>query len=148
MPPSPTLRGLLRLVTLFAASIPFILAAPTDGELAVFSSPSKPPDAFGLLVPSAASFYVPRLPDLQQDPNHPLSIFAGHLSSDPSISRASSTDVTAHLYFVLVKNRRHADKERVMFWFNVRSLCVMVSFKRFSRLYRYREVLDARPSMV
>jgi len=69
-------------------------------------------------VPSAASFYVPSLPDIHQDPNHPLTIFAGHLSSDPKASKALATDVTSHLYFVLLKRRRNADKERVMFWFN------------------------------
>lgn len=71
-------------------------------------------------VPSAASFYVPSLPDIHQDPINPLKIFAGHLSSDPKAAQADDKDITAHLYFVLVKNRRHADKERVMFWFNVR----------------------------
>ncbi|KAJ6560307.1 Alpha/Beta hydrolase protein [Mycena capillaripes] len=69
-------------------------------------------------IPSAASFYVPSLPDIHQDPEHPLTIFAGHLPSDPDASKFDSTTVTAHLYFVLVKNRRVADKKRVMFWFN------------------------------
>lgn len=71
-------------------------------------------------MPSAASFYVPSLPDIHQDPNHPLTIYAGALSSDPKASLAAATDLTAHLYFVLIKNRRVADRERVMFWFNVR----------------------------
>ncbi|OCH94287.1 alpha/beta-hydrolase [Obba rivulosa] len=75
-------------------------AAPTDG------------------VPPASSFYVPSLPDLRQDATRPLRIYAGHLSSDPDELSASPTDVTAHLYFVLVKARRTADKERLMFWFN------------------------------
>ncbi|KAF7965395.1 hypothetical protein HWV62_9059 [Athelia sp. TMB] len=68
-------------------------------------------------VPSAASFYVPHLPDLHEDEAHPLHLYAGHIESDPNQS-AASKDVTAHLYFVLVKARRTADKERVMFWFN------------------------------
>ena len=68
-------------------------------------------------VPSAASFYVPNLPDLHQDLNHPLHIFSGHIKSDPNAS--VPTNVAAHLFFVLVKARRTADKERVMFWFNV-----------------------------
>ncbi|KAJ7682213.1 Alpha/Beta hydrolase protein [Mycena polygramma] len=71
-----------------------------------------------IVVPSAASFYVPSLPDIHQDPEHPLTIFAGHLPSDPDASKYDSKTVTAHLYFVLVKNRRVADKKRVMFWFN------------------------------
>ncbi|KAK7470149.1 Cell death protease [Stygiomarasmius scandens] len=69
-------------------------------------------------IPPAASFWVPSLPDIHQDPLHPLNIYAGHISSDPHASEADPADVTAHLYFVMVKNRRHADKERVMFWFN------------------------------
>ncbi|KAF8728319.1 hypothetical protein AX14_006791 [Amanita brunnescens Koide BX004] len=70
-------------------------------------------------IPSAASFYVPSLPDIHQDPNHPLTIYAGNLLSDPKAdSRSSPTEVFAHLFFVVVQNRRTADKERVMFWFN------------------------------
>jgi len=68
-------------------------------------------------VPSAASFYVPNLPDLHQDKNRPLHVFAGHIESEPNVP-SSSTYVSAHLFFVLVKARRTADKERVMFWFN------------------------------
>ncbi|KAI0068606.1 alpha beta-hydrolase [Artomyces pyxidatus] len=69
-------------------------------------------------IPSAASFYVPNLPDLHQDPQHPLHIYAGHLSADPHAASLPATTVTAHLYFVLIKARRTADKERLMFWFN------------------------------
>ncbi|KAJ7696099.1 alpha/beta-hydrolase [Mycena rosella] len=69
-------------------------------------------------IPSAASFYVPSLPDIHQDPEHPLTIFAGHLSSDPDASKVDAKTVTAHLYFVMIKNRRVADKKRIMFWFN------------------------------
>ncbi|KAF5388045.1 hypothetical protein D9615_000707 [Tricholomella constricta] len=68
--------------------------------------------------PSAASFYVPSIPDIHQDPNNPLKIFAGHLYADPNITRAQSNDVASHLYFVMIKNRRIADKRRIMFWFN------------------------------
>ncbi|KAJ7886693.1 Alpha/Beta hydrolase protein [Mycena leptocephala] len=69
-------------------------------------------------LPSAASFYVPSLPDIHQDPEHPLTIFAGHLPSDPDASKLDPKTVTAHLYFVIIKNRRVADKKRIMFWFN------------------------------
>ncbi|KAG8218962.1 Alpha/Beta hydrolase protein [Butyriboletus roseoflavus] len=69
-------------------------------------------------MPSAASFYVSSLPDLHQDPTHPLHIYAGHIISDPNASSASDLDVLAHLFFVMVKARRAADKERLMFWFN------------------------------
>ncbi|THH18196.1 hypothetical protein EW146_g2731 [Bondarzewia mesenterica] len=78
---------------------PFAHAAPTD-------------------IPSAASFYVPNLPDLHQNEAHPLHIFAGHLSADPDVASLPATAVTAHLYFVLVKARRTADRERILFWFN------------------------------
>lgn len=69
-------------------------------------------------VPSAASLYVANVPGLKQDPQRPLHIYAGHLPSDPDAATAPATDVTAHAYFVLVKNRRIADKERILFWFN------------------------------
>ncbi len=71
------------------------------------------------LVPSAASFYVSTLPDLQQDPLHPLHIYAGHLNADPGAAILPDTAVTSHLYFILIKARRTADRERIMFWFNV-----------------------------
>ncbi|KAF9057813.1 alpha/beta-hydrolase [Panaeolus papilionaceus] len=74
-------------------------------------------------VPSAASFYIPQIPYIHQDPNHPLTMFGGHLSADPSHSQ-SKTDVTPHLYFFMIKNRKVADRERVIFWFNVRSKTV------------------------
>ncbi|KAI9064815.1 alpha/beta-hydrolase [Trametes sanguinea] len=69
-------------------------------------------------VPAAASFYVSRLPDLHQDETRPLRMYAGHLSSDPDAGTAEPTDVTAHLYFYMVKARRTADKERIIFWLN------------------------------
>ena len=62
---------------------------------------------------------MPGLPDLQQDPLHPLHIYAGHLNADPGAARLPDTTVTPHLYFVLIKARRTADRERIMFWFNV-----------------------------
>lgn len=69
-------------------------------------------------IPSAASFYVPTLPGLQQDPARPLHVYAGHIVSDPNVTAADPLDVLSHLFFVLVKARRSADKERLMFWFN------------------------------
>ncbi|KAI0832723.1 alpha/beta-hydrolase [Trametes gibbosa] len=77
------------------------------------SSTAAPTD-----VPSAASFYVSHLPDLHQDESRPLRMYAGHLSSDPDAGTAAPADVTAHLYFFLVKARRTADKERIIFWLN------------------------------
>ncbi|EKM79988.1 hypothetical protein AGABI1DRAFT_84490 [Agaricus bisporus var. burnettii JB137-S8] len=74
---------------------------------------AAPPDT-----PAAASFYVPSLPGIQQDPNHPLTIYAGHLSSEYNTTRLVTDSVSPHLFFVLIKNRRIADKERIVFWFN------------------------------
>ncbi|KAF7775821.1 hypothetical protein Agabi119p4_4214 [Agaricus bisporus var. burnettii] len=74
---------------------------------------AAPPDT-----PAAASFYVPSLPGIQQDPNHPLTIYAGHLSSEYNTTRLVTDSVSPHLFFVLIKNRRIADKERIAFWFN------------------------------
>ncbi|KAG7097454.1 hypothetical protein E1B28_004799 [Marasmius oreades] len=71
-----------------------------------------------LELPSAASFWVPALPDIHQDPLRPLNIYAGHLPSDPQNINPKPEDVIPHLYFVMVRNRRVADRERVIFWFN------------------------------
>ncbi|KAF9450159.1 pheromone-processing carboxypeptidase KEX1 [Macrolepiota fuliginosa MF-IS2] len=92
---------MLPLLALFL--LPFLrhaLAAPSD-------------------TPTAASFYVDSIPGIQQDPDHPLTIYAGHLSSEYNVTRVQQTDeVIPHLFFVLIKNRRTADRERIAFWFN------------------------------
>jgi hypothetical protein len=62
--------------------------------------------------PSAASFYVPALPGLHGAPAA-LQLWAGHLPAD-----GAGAPEGPHLYFVLTKARRSADKERVIFWFN------------------------------
>ncbi len=92
-------------------------------------------------VPSAASFYIPTLPDLHQDEKRPLRMYGGHLSSDPNATNASPTDVTAHLYFFMVKARRTADKERILFWLNVSPLYFGL-FKRLDAFIRVAQ--DAR----
>ena len=107
---------------LLASSVIPSAASPTDGayffrqNISCSFTDSFPPN----IVPSAASFYVPSIPNIHQDPERPLRIFAGNILSDPrATSHSSSTEIFAHLYFVLVENRRSADKERIMFWFNV-----------------------------
>ncbi|KAI0310432.1 alpha/beta-hydrolase [Amylostereum chailletii] len=85
--------------------LPALLVAPL-----AYSAPTD--------IPSAASFYVPTLPDLHQDPARPLHVYAGHLLAEPNAASLPDTTLAAHLYFVLVKARRSADKERVLFWFN------------------------------
>ncbi|CAK5275162.1 unnamed protein product [Mycena citricolor] len=104
-----TLFALLALPTMVRARC----LALAFGLFSALGSNAAPTD-----VPSAASFYVPSIPDIHQDPNNPLTIFAGHIQADPDAAKANAKDVTSHLYFVLVKNRRVADKQRVMFWFN------------------------------
>ena len=97
-------------------------------------------------VPPASSFYVSSLPDLHQDPLHPLHIYAGHLNADPDLARLPDTTVTPHIYFVLIKARRTADKERILFWFNVSS--AYLSSVSGPRHVSRREVPDVRPLMV
>lgn len=65
-------------------------------------------------------------------------MYGGHLSADPNITRAASTDITPHLYFFMVKNRRTADRERIVFWFNVcpSVLYVLTEFSRPSSVSR------------
>lgn len=75
-------------------------------------------------VPSAASFYVPTLPGLIQDKENPLRMFAGHIPSDPDVASLPATTVYAHTFFLMIKARRRADKERILFWFNVRSIAL------------------------
>ena len=102
--------------------LPFLchaLAAPensklTIGLLSVYHIVDIP-----CQVPSAASFYVPSIPGIHQDPDRPLTLYAGHLSSEYNLKLLNSDEVTPHLFFVLVKNRRTADKERIVFWLNV-----------------------------
>ena len=94
------------------------LAAPENSE-----SNTCPPRVYHIAdllseAPSAASFYVPSIPGIHQDPDRPLTLYAGHLSSEYNFTLLNSNQVTPHLFFILVKNRRTADKERIVFWFN------------------------------
>lgn len=97
-------------------------AAFTAASAALLTARSarSAPAAHGVETPSAADFYVPTLPGLDQDPNnHPVHIYAGHLLADPTSSVATpSKQVLPHAYFVLLKARRTADKERLIIWFN------------------------------
>ncbi|KAG8900039.1 Cell death protease [Tulasnella sp. 403] len=102
------------MASLFASRLACIASTILAAACLVHSAPAPPPEQ-----PSAASFYVPSLPGFVQDPNHPIRIYAGHLLADPSASVATpSKNVLAHLYFVLLKARRTADKERLIIWFN------------------------------
>ncbi|KAF8316977.1 alpha/beta-hydrolase [Cantharellus anzutake] len=67
---------------------------------------------------SAASFYVPNIPNLSRDPNSSLHVWAGNLNSDPNAKPEPTNEVSAHIFFVLTKARRIADRERLIIWFN------------------------------
>ena len=67
---------------------------------------------------SAASFYVNNLPGLQSYPGRPMHMYAGHIPSDPSSKPQPDTHVGPHLFFFMIRARRLADKERIIFWFN------------------------------
>jgi hypothetical protein len=103
-------------------------------------------------VPSAASFYIPSIPHIHQNVDIPLQLYGGHLSADPNASRASPTDVTSHLYFFMVKNRRTTDKQRLIFWFNVRPSHVFSRFCAYlgvgwSRVLVIRRLNDGSRSL-
>ncbi|KZT42934.1 alpha/beta-hydrolase [Sistotremastrum suecicum HHB10207 ss-3] len=68
--------------------------------------------------PPKASFYIPSLPDLPIDPAKPLHMYGGHISSDPHAATAPEDQITPHIYFFMLKARRLADRERIVFWFN------------------------------
>lgn len=78
---------------------------------------SKPAEEASLVDNIAAPFYVSGLPTLSLPASYPLHIYAGQIPSDPN-PPASAKDISSHLFFALVKARRTADKERLMFWFN------------------------------
>jgi len=46
-------------------------------------------------------------------------MFAGHIPSDPDAASLPPTTVYAHTFFLMIKAQRRADKERILFWFNV-----------------------------
>jgi len=75
-------------------------------------------------------------------------MYGGHLSADPNITRASSTDITPHLYFFMVKNRRTADRERIVFWFNVCPFVLYVLTEHSNNSSESRVVQDVRRSTV
>ncbi|KAI0032923.1 alpha/beta-hydrolase [Vararia minispora EC-137] len=111
----PSVFGLAALLLAPSASP---APAPTSEHLLVQSPSLSLLTYTHYPVPSAASFYVPTLPDLHQNPSRPLHIYAGHLPSEPKYASLPDDAVLSHLYFVLVKARRLADKERTLFWFN------------------------------
>ena len=84
-------------------------------------------------VPSAASFYIPSIPYIHQDEHHPLTMFGGHIHADPNITAVSSNAITANLYFFMVKNRKTADKDRIIFWFNVCLRHLLIPFSLLNK---------------
>ena len=71
-------------------------------------------------------------------------MYGGHLPAEPNATALSSNAVTAHLYFFMVKNRKTADIDRVVFWFNVCSSSFIRAFLFLFNLFDlvHREVQD------
>ncbi|KZW04158.1 carboxypeptidase KEX1 [Exidia glandulosa HHB12029] len=67
---------------------------------------------------ASSAYYVPRLPGLPEDPIKRLHVYSGHIASDPKAATEPATTVSPHIFYVLVRARKSADKERVIFWFN------------------------------
>ena len=72
---------------------------------------------------NAASFYVPTLPN--QPPGMKLSsMFSGHLPASYGLAGASVTTTEgdaisdAHLFFLLVKAKHIAGRQKLVLWFN------------------------------
>lgn len=65
---------------------------------------------------SAAKFFIPSLPG--QPAKSSMTMYAGHLPSEPVIDGIRDNDSDAHLFFFLVRSKHIADAERTIFWFN------------------------------
>lgn len=63
--------------------------------------------------PTAASFFIPTGSLLGMPTNSTLTLFSGLLPSAPA-----NVETDAHLFFLLVRNRHIADRERLVIWFN------------------------------
>ncbi|EPQ30034.1 uncharacterized protein PFL1_02152 [Pseudozyma flocculosa PF-1] len=86
----------------------------------------------GVEIPSAASFFVPGLPDLHDANNassssssssgsvsHPLHMSAGYLPARPPARSGDSVPKDdAHLYFLLLRARHTPPKRKLIIWFN------------------------------
>lgn len=67
---------------------------------------------------ASSAYYVPHLPGLPEDPIKRLHVYSGHIASDPKAASEPATTVSPHIFYVLVRARKSADKERIIFWFN------------------------------
>ncbi|PVG00461.1 alpha/beta-hydrolase [Serendipita vermifera] len=105
-------------MVLFSLTTPILLLISTWLSRA---APTPPP--------AAASFYVDlaTLPNFHRSPSlPPLHVWSGHLLAEtdnfippgPNETPHPNLDVQIHLFFVLTKARRAADRERTIFWFN------------------------------
>lgn len=73
---------------------------------------------------TAASFYVPRLPAQPQDVELPV-MYSGHLPASYSLQDGSKdAQSDAHLFWLLVKAKHIADRQKLVIWFNGGMLCV------------------------
>lgn len=85
---------------------------------------------------SAARFYVPSLPGLPAD--SALTLYAGHIPSNPVVDGVLDTTSDAHLFFLLVKNRHIADADRTVIWFNGGALICDVRHERRADMESFR----------
>ncbi|KAL1410267.1 Cell death protease [Vanrija albida] len=73
---------------------------------------------------SAAEYYVHSLPglgELSSHPTHPLTVHAGEIPSYPGEGKGGGEGATGkdgEIFFMMVRARRSAGKQRVVFWFN------------------------------
>ncbi|RXK38002.1 carboxypeptidase D [Tremella mesenterica] len=77
-----------------------------------------------ITLPTAADLFVPSLPgipDLASHPTHPLNVYAGELPSYPGEGKGGGegdTGKEAQIFFMMIRARRSAGRQRVIFWFN------------------------------
>ncbi|GAA94377.1 uncharacterized protein L969DRAFT_96483 [Mixia osmundae IAM 14324] len=76
-------------------------------------------DDDGEHLPTAADLYIKSLPGLPS--NSTLQMWSGEIPSQPLDAESEKTD--AHIFFLLVRNRHIADKERLVIWFNGGPAC-------------------------
>ncbi|EKD02059.1 hypothetical protein A1Q2_03611 [Trichosporon asahii var. asahii CBS 8904] len=75
-------------------------------------------------LPTAAELYVeslPGIPNMAAHPTHPLNVYAGEIPSYPGPGKGGGdgqVGVDADIFFLMVRARRQAGKQRVIFWFN------------------------------
>lgn len=68
------------------------------------------------VVPAAATFFIPSVPDLPAGQS--VSLASGYLPARPPKTGSQEPEDDAHLYFVLERARHLPSKRRLIVWFN------------------------------